>query len=182
MGLRGPAPKPSELRKLEGLRAHRPLPENEPQYPSRLPRKPKKISAAASKIWDELVAEMGGVAILRSVDRRALWQLCEDEAILAEAYDGLWKLSAMLRKKAEAEGKTLPAGPVAALLTMTNGRVAMAAIRDLAARTIVERREFGLTPASRTRVTSDSRQNAQDPLDDAIFNRDVELLVLPKPN
>ena len=41
-----------------------------------------------------------------------------------------------------------------ALLSMQNGRLVMAAIRDLAARTIVERREFGLTPSSRTRIAA----------------------------
>jgi hypothetical protein len=35
---------------------------------------------------------------------------------------------------------------------MKQGRLAMASIRDLAGRVIVERREFGLTPSSRSRI------------------------------
>jgi hypothetical protein len=140
------------------------------------------MSRMAGLVWDELVMEMGATAVLRRVDKRALWQLAEDEAIMTEAYDGLWRMADSLAKKAAAEGKILPAGPMAALLTMTSGRLAMAAIRDLAARTIIERREFGLTPSSRSRVSTDEQDRAFDPIDDALFNRSTELLVLPKPN
>lgn len=152
MGARGPAPKPSELRKLEGLAAHRPLPKNEPQYALGLPIKPKRMSPGARHIWDQLVDEMAGAYILRSVDQRALWHLCEDEALIEEAYAGIWKMVGALKKKAKAEGKTLPAGAVMAMLSMTSGRMAMSSIRDLSVRAVIQRREFGLTPSSRSRV------------------------------
>jgi P27 family predicted phage terminase small subunit len=174
--MRGRLPKPSAIRKLEGNPGHRSLPANEPQYPPGLPEKPKRMSLAAKRVWDELVDEMAGTAVLRRVDKRALWQLCEDEAILTEVYESLWKMAEMLKKKAEAEGKALPAGPLAALLTMSNGRLAMAAIRDLAARTIIERREFGLTPSARTRLVVNENDAAIDPIDDAVFNRRTERL------
>lgn len=152
MGSRGPAPKPSELRKLEGMAGHRPLPANEPQYPLGLPAKPKRMSPGARKIWDKLVDEMAGAYILRSVDQRALWHLCEDEAFLDEAYAGVWKMVNALKRKAKKENKDLPAGAVMALLTMTSGRMAMGVIRDLSIRAVIQRREFGLTPSSRSRV------------------------------
>lgn len=152
MGARGPAPKPSELRKLEGMAGHRPLPKNEPQYPSGLPAKPKRMSPGARRIWDELVDEMAGAYILRSVDQRALWHLCEDEALIEEAYAGIWKMIRALKKKAKAEGKELPAGPVMSMLSMTSGRMAMSSVRDLSVRAVIQRREFGLTPSSRSRI------------------------------
>ena len=152
MGSRGPAPKPTEVRKLEGLVAHRPLPQKEPQYPAGLPLKPKRMSPAARRIWDELVDEMAGAYVLRSVDQRALWHLCEDEVLISEAYAGIWKMVGALKKKAAAEGKELPAGAVMSMLSMTSGRMAMSAIRDLSVRAIIQRREFGLTPSSRSRV------------------------------
>ncbi len=68
MGLRGPAPKPTAVRILEGCRAHRPLPDNEPQYPVGTPTKPKRISRPAKSVWDELVKEMAPANILRRVD------------------------------------------------------------------------------------------------------------------
>lgn len=152
MGLRGPAPKPTALRRFEGNPAKRALPPNEPTYSAGLPAKPKRISPAGKRIWDELVDEMAGAAVLRRVDRRALAQLSEDEALLDEAYSGIWAMVDVLKKKARAEGKALPGGPLLALLSMPSGRLAMASVRDLAARVVIERREFGLTPASRSRV------------------------------
>ena len=152
MGLRGPAPKPTGVRVLEGCRAHRPLPENEPQYPPGIPAKPKKMSRPAQRVWEELVDEMAPANVLRSVDQRALWQLAEDEALLAEAYAGLWRMIKAVEDKAKKEGKELPGGPLFALVSMTSGRLAMNAIRDLGARVLIERREFGLTPSSRTRL------------------------------
>jgi hypothetical protein len=152
MGLRGPSPKPTGVRILEGNPSRRPLPANEPAYPPIDPRPPKKTSRQAKPFWEELVAEMVPANVLRSVDQRALWQLAEDEALLSEAYAGLWKTIKALQDKAKTEGKELPGGPLFALVSMTGGRLAMNAIRDLAARVIIERREFGLTPSSRTRV------------------------------
>jgi phage terminase small subunit len=154
MGSRGPAPKPTDLRILEGNLARRPLPAKEPQYPAGLPIKPKRMSPGARRIWDQLVDEMAGAYILRSVDQRALWHLCEDEALIEEAYAGIWKTVRELKKKAKAEGKVLPAGAVMAMLQETSGRMAMSAVRDLSVRAVIQRREFGLTPSSRSRVES----------------------------
>ena len=154
MGLRGPAPKPTGVRVLEGCRAHRPLPESEPQYPAGVPAKPKKMSRMAQRVWDELVIEMAPANVLRSVDQRALWQLSEDEALLSEAYAGLWKMISAVQEKAKKEGKDLPGGALFALVSMTSGRLAMNTIRDLGARVLIERREFGLTPSSRTRIST----------------------------
>jgi phage terminase small subunit len=110
------------------------------------------MSPAAKAIWDELVDEMAAAYILRRVDQRALWHLCEDEALIEEAYAGIWKMVKALKKKAKDEGKELPAGAVMSLLSMTSGRLAMSSIRDLSVRAMIQRREFGLTPSSRSRV------------------------------
>lgn len=110
------------------------------------------MSPGATRIWDDLVDEMAGAYILRSVDQRALWHLCEDEALIEDAYAGIWKMVRALKKRAKAEGKELPGGAVMALLSMTSGRMAMSAIRDLSVRAVIQRREFGLTPSSRSRV------------------------------
>lgn len=170
MGLRGPAPKPAELREFEGLRAHRPLPREGPQYARAQPEKPKRISPAARAVWDDLVGEMAAVRILRRVDRNALWQLCEDEALIAEAYAGIWKTIRAVKAKARSEGRVLPTGAVMAMLSTTGGRMAMAAVRDLSARVILERREFGLTPSSRSRVEADGfgGSAAMDPIEEKL--------------
>ena len=150
--MRGRLPKPSGVRILEGNRGRRPLPANEPQYSSALPSPPEKISPPARKVWDDLVKEMASARVLRRVDKRALWHLAEDEALVSEAYAGLWQMMEALTEEAKRNNKKLPAGPVFGLLGMTQGCLAMAAIRDLSSRVIIERREFGLTPSSRMRI------------------------------
>jgi len=167
MGLRGPAPKPTAVRKLEGNPSRRPLPENEPQYALGVPTRPKKMSRQARAVWDELVGEMQYTGLLCHVDQRALWQLAEDEAILSEVYSGIWQMVAALEKKAREEKKKIPGGALFAILNMTSGRLAMSAIRSLANRVIIERREFGLTPSSRSRIESnpDGARGIVDPLE-----------------
>ena len=79
-----------------------------------------------------------------------------ESRILLKAYAGLWKMIRAIEDKAKSEGKELPGGPLFALISMTSGRLAMNAIRDLGARVLIERREFGLTPSSRTRISAPS--------------------------
>ncbi len=52
-------------------------------------------------------------------------------------------------------------------MSMTSGRLAMNAIRDIAGRVIIQRREFGLTPSSRTRITGST--------DDSIDSLEMKL-------
>jgi serine/threonine protein kinase len=176
--MRGRLPKPNAQRIREGMRGHRPL-RNEPNHAAGSPTRPKGMSAAAARIWNRLVETMDPL-ILRQTDQDALMALCEDEALLAQSYSGLWKMAKAIEKKAAAEGRPLVAGPVAALLTLPQGRFALAAIRDVAHRLIIERREFGLSPSARCRLDAGSVANIEDALDDAIFNQKSQLFVLPK--
>lgn len=169
MGIRGPAPKPTAIRKREGYPSSRRL-LNEPFYPARAPTKPDKISAGASVLWDDLVEEMSVSGVLCSVDGRALWHLSEDEALLANAYEGLWNMARSIKREAKSQGKKLSKGEIMVLLTMKNGRMAMNALHNIATRVIIERREFGLTPASRTRIdlglgSGNSLTGSVDPLE-----------------
>lgn len=165
MGLRGPAPKPTALRRLEGNPGKRKLPINEPEYDLGLPEMPAKISAGAKEVWNELIAEMSGAAVLRRVDKRALWQLAEDEALLDFMYDGIYDAAELLRQRAAEQKKRLPGNPIFALLQLPSGRAAMRSIRDLASRTILERREFGLTPSSRSRISTAAEAAGADALE-----------------
>lgn len=121
---------------------------------------------------------MAGANLLRTVDQRALWQLAEDEAILEDAYVGIWKTVKALQHEAKSKGQTLPGGALFALFSMKSGRMALNAISHIAARTIVQRREFGLTPSSRTRFDADELGPAGegtstiDPLEAALCGSD----------
>jgi phage terminase small subunit len=161
--MRGRLPKPNKVREIEGMRGHRPLPKEANHRPG-VPDQPQKISPEAQPIWDELVACMDP-RILCQTDRRALWQLAEDEAILAEAYSGFWEMTRALKKEAASKGKDLPGGPIMGALMVKNARMAMSSVKDLANRVIIERREFGLTPSARTRIASKNSDSAVDSLE-----------------
>ena len=64
MGIRGPAPKPTRVRILEGNLGRRPLPTNEPYYEQAIPERPSGMSAGARRIWDSLIGEMVGSGVL----------------------------------------------------------------------------------------------------------------------
>lgn len=181
----GPPKKPTQLKVFEGNPGHTPYLDrkldSEPMYPNAMPDKPEKMSREAARHWNELTREMSVSGVLKRVDKDALRQLCEDEVILTKAYDGMWKMAQKLKDKAKREGKTLPGGEILALLSTDTGAAAMRAIRDLGKSLVIQRREFGLTPSARARIIVEARERPQDFIDDAVFNRPAELLVLPKP-
>ena len=152
MGLRGPPPKPTRIRAIEGNRARRPLPANEPQYPPGVPERPSDMSAGAAKIWDMLVGEMAASGVLRTVDALALMQLCEDQAMLDTLRKGMAEMTREISRKAKEKKMELPGGPLIQLSRTIEGRRTLSTIRELSAQIIVQRREFGLTPASNGRV------------------------------
>jgi hypothetical protein len=152
MGLRGPQPKPTRIRQLEGNRGRRPMPANEPQYAAGLPVRPVGMSAGARKIWDDLVNEMAASGVLRTVDAMALQQLCEDQAMLNELRKGLAAMTREIATKAREKKLELPGGPLVQLTRTIEGRRTLRSIRELSVQIIVQRREFGLTPASNSRV------------------------------
>ena len=151
MGLRGPPPKPTSIRVLEGVRGHRPLP-NEPKYQPGTPQRPPGMSAGARKIWNSLVSEMAASRVLRRVDGLALVQLCEDQATLDTLRKGMAEMTREIAAKAKEKKLDLPGGPLIQLSRTIEGRRTLATIRELSIQVIVQRREFGLTPASNTRV------------------------------
>jgi P27 family predicted phage terminase small subunit len=162
MGLRGPAPKPTALRIVEGNRSHRPLPVGEPQYAAAIPKCPRDLSPAARKIWRDLVREMSAVNLLRRVDAHALRQLCENQALLDQLHAGLSAHAESMASESWVKGNPLSGGPMVALLSTIAGRRIMSSIRELEAQLVTQRREFGLTPASRTRVSTITAGPAAD--------------------
>jgi hypothetical protein len=97
---------------------------------------------------------MAGSGVLRTIDALALMQLCEDQADLHNLRRGMEQMSRDLLKKAKEQKKHLPGGPLVQLSRTIEGRRTLSTIRELSASLIVQRREFGLTPASHSRVES----------------------------
>jgi len=175
MGLRGPQATPTALRLLEGGNgsaiSHRSLNKHEPVYRSGVPRHPKGLSKAAAGVWDDLVAEMEPAGVLCFVHQLPLAQLCEDQAMLNESLVALGKLRKQLVAKAKKAEQELPGGSaLLSLMQSAAGRRMLNSIKDLKTHIVVQRREFGLTPASNCRVqSSGSAVDPEDAIDLALL-------------
>ena len=168
MGVRGTLPTPTKIRILNGNPSRRPLPTNEPQFAPGIPDRPP-MSAGARKQWDALVDEMALSGVLRRVDGGALAMLCQDLAMLDTLRKGLAAQAREITNKAKEKKQPISGNALTALSRTTEGRRTLSTIRELSAQIIIQRREFGLTPSSSTRVQS-SGGAAQfiDPLEQAL--------------
>lgn len=179
MGERGPAPKPTSLRILEGNRSKRAVSRSEPLYAAGVPKAPRHMSAAAGRVWRELVPEMLGCRVLRRTDGRTLYELCELEALAEEFYTGLsrrlqrvkaerQRLAVATDVKAEDLGPGGPLDPLTALLDLMGTPEAKRSnthLHRFCERLLTLRREFGLTPAARTRINTDLQDAPVDNLE-----------------
>ena len=152
MGLRGPAPKPSGLRILEGNPARRPLPTNEPRPLPGEPDIPSYLDNDARAEWKRIVPILLGMRVLTAADGTALGNLCQAVSLLKQAHHTLQQAtqgggSGLLMKTPSGYVQQSP------LIGIINGQVE-----------IINRisREFGLTPSSRIRL------EATEPIMDAL--------------
>ena len=137
MGYRGPAPTPSAIRRLEGNPSRRPLNSHEPKPRANRPRMPKHLDERAQKEWRRLVPMLEQMRVLTEADGIALANLCVDYSILQQAQESLSKTG--LLSKTTKTGM-IHQSPLLNIISVTTDRVT----RGL--------REFGLTPASRSRI------------------------------
>lgn len=71
MAQKGPKPKPTQLRILEGNPSRRPLPKNAPQPAVGLPQPPKDLSATGKQIWRSLAKQLTSCKIATKLDAAA---------------------------------------------------------------------------------------------------------------
>jgi P27 family predicted phage terminase small subunit len=136
MGLRGPAPKPTALRVLEGNPSKRPLNAAEPKPDRVAPRCPRHLDKEARREWNRIVPILLRMGVLTEADEYALANLCQAYSTLIKAQQKLSEVGLLLKT---------PSGYVQQnpLLSIVNS--CTETITKLS-------REFGLTPASRTRL------------------------------
>lgn len=152
MGSRGPAPKPHELKVLEGGRGHRPVNLDATFRPEvGVPDAPKWLTKEAKKAWKRLSVELTYYNLLSKVDRDAFAQLCQT----------IGRLELIERALAGRMAKCLANGhePAEALLDKTpNGLQVQSALYQALNREQAKLSsllaEFGLTPAQRSRVST----------------------------
>lgn len=148
MGVRGPAPKPSKLRLLDGTHPERVNP-REPLPSTELPEPPDDAADDVREVWDYTVAQLGVMGIASAADRDSLYCYCQ---------------AVVTHRKA---AKLLAGSPVL-IKGALGGLVrnpALAVARDAAYTIRQFAQEFGLTPSARTRVESksDELRDADNP-------------------
>ena len=153
MGLRGPNPKPRALQVLEGNPGKRPLNPLEPQPLLRRPKCPDYLDEAAKREWKRLVPILEAMRVLTEADGIALGNLCMQYAMLQEAQTKLRKTGLLMKTR----GGFIQQSPLVAVVSSTVDQVNKLC------------REFGLTPAARTRIqVAPGDSPSSDPLEDAL--------------
>ena len=141
MGRRGPPPKPTRIRLLQGNPGKRPINKREPKPPDGSPRCPAWLSPEAKRAWARMVPKLQRMRILTSVDGEALASFCQTYA--------RWKAAEQFLIK---HGDVYPLrderGCVKSMAQFSQVSIA----RHLLAQLKTFYQEFGMTPASRTRI------------------------------
>lgn len=147
MGKRGPAPKPTKLKKLQGTYREDRAPENEPEPPLGAPACPDWLNDLAKEEWQRIVPDLIEVGLLTKIDRAALAGYCH-----------AWSEWQQMEADIEEEGIDQLTG------TGTTQRRPQVMVRDKA----IERcyrfaKEFGLTPSSRTGISVPEKRKDSNP-------------------
>ena len=136
MGLRGPTPRPTALTLLAGNPGRRPLNKKEPQPRQIIPDCPAYLDEAAKLEWNRLAPILQQMRVVTDADGIALGMLCQAYATLIRAQSKLTE-TGLLFKTPSGYVQQSPLIGIVNSSTETITRLC---------------REFGLTPAARTRV------------------------------
>lgn len=136
MGQRGPAPKPTALKLLAGNPGKRRLNTSEPQPPRGAPGCPTWLDTEAKAEWRRIVPELERLGLLTKVDRAALAAFCQawsdyKAAVQAVRQDGKTFLT---------ESGYIAKNPMVTIMNEAADRLHKFG------------QQFGLSPASRTRL------------------------------
>jgi P27 family predicted phage terminase small subunit len=152
MGNRGPIPKPTVIEIMEGRPGHRPINSNEPQPRAVAPRCPDYLDARAKKEWKRLVPILQRMRVLTEADGIALGNLCQTYSTMLKAQEKLNELGILYKS---------PSGYVMQSPLLNIVSACIDTLNKLS-------REFGLTPAARSRLTVTTANDGIDPLERAL--------------
>ncbi len=152
MGQRGPKPKPTALKKLQGNPGKRKLNEQEPQF-SGVPSPPAFLSDLAKAEWHRMGPELARLGLLKNADMAAFAAYCE-------AYSDFEKYTKAIKDTGETfetEKGYVGVHPFVALRNK-----ALEKLKQFAA-------EFGLTPAARSKVRAPEQHEDDQEKKAALF-------------
>ncbi len=156
--MKGRIPKPTSIKKLEGMRKDR-INENEPKPNPSRPTCPSHLNTPAKTEWRRIVPELATLGLLSQLDRAALAGYCQAWGRWVEAERKLKELSSMSPDKMEFLYKT------------TNGNLIINPLLSVANKAQDQMHkfliEFGMTPSSRSRIVAEPRE-AKDPMEELL--------------
>lgn len=155
MGRRGPPPQPTNLRVLNGNPSKRPLPANEPRPKPIAPKCPSWLDKEAKAEWKRIAPELDRLGLLTQIDASAMAAYCQ-------AYSR-WKQAEIALNKHGTVFKT-PNGYIQQLPQVAIAQKYSKIMREFC-------QEFGLTPASRTRINTQKLGEEDDPMEQLLRNR-----------
>ena len=145
MGARGPRPTPTAILNRRGSRCQN-ASRNEPRPDRSVPRCPSWLDPAAKACWKQIVPQLHQMGVLAKIDGNAITRYCR-----------LWSRWVAAEKFIEKHGESYP-------LKDSNGKVKcyqqfpqVAIAHRLSIALTKLEGEFGMTPASRTRIEVDPR-------------------------
>ena len=142
MAQRGRTPKPTALKALEGNPGKRKLNMNEPKPVSKAPPCPKWLEPDAKKEWRRLAQQMEKLGILSEVDMAAFAGYCQAYARWKAAEEFITNHGAIV-KTPSGYWQQVPQVSIAQQYLKQMSKFC---------------EQFGLTPASRSRITADAGQ------------------------
>lgn len=137
MGKRGPAPKPTNLKVIQGTYRKDRSTGAEPVPAPTIPKCPTFLKGEARREWKRISVELEKLKLLSEIDRAALAAYCEN-----------WAMFVLATKEIRENGITClsPNGHVMQRPEIAIRNKAMMQMKTFLA-------EFGMTPASRTRIS-----------------------------
>lgn len=136
MGRRGPAPKPTALKRLQGNPGKRALNDSEPRPATTMPRCPSHLTGEAKAEWRRVARVLHESGLLTQVDRAAL-------AIYCQAWARWVKAEAQVARHGEVVKSA--AGNVMQNPYLSIANRAMKQMQSMA-------RELGMTPSARSQI------------------------------
>lgn len=155
MGARGPAKTPTVLNDLRGNPGKRGRNHGEPRPGGKTPPAPRWMSAAAKREWRKLAPRLHQVGLLTEIDGLALAMLCEAVGQYVEGKEIVEREGAI----AVSDQGNVYQHPAVALMKTARGEILKWA------------REFGMTPAARTRINvevAEEKKSLADMLFEAV--------------
>lgn len=141
MGRRGPPPKPTALKLLNGNAGKHPLNAREPRPTVGTPHCPEWLSEESRRVWKRLVPQLRMMKVLTVVDADALAAYCHTYVRWRDAEDFLSK-----------HGMVYPIRDDQGRVKCMQQWPQVSIARNLLLVLRAYQQEFGLTPAARARI------------------------------